>query len=117
MHGHQRGGASSLNGKTGAFEVERIRDPRRQKIFLVANHRLIVIRCADEVAVELWMDRRIGAHPYPRVYADSALILVRVIAGAFKRLPCALQEQTMLWVGDVGLARVHAEKRGVEQLN
>ena len=55
--------------------------------------------------------------PNPGVHADRALILARVIAGAFQRLPCALQEQAVLWVGHVGLARVDAEERGIKEID
>ena len=49
--------------------------------------------------------------------ADPAAVRSRVVAGVLERLPGALEEQPLLRVDQLGLARAVAEEAGVEELD
>src|SRR5947208_2775761 len=61
--------------------------------------------------------KKIMAETYSAEYTNRALVSFRIIARGLQGLPCALQKQALLWVGQFSLARSVAKKHGVKQLN
>ena len=59
---------------------------------------------------------QVGVDPHPGVEADPPRVAPGVVAGVLEGVPGALEEETVLRVHQLGLARAAAEERGVEEL-
>ena len=60
---------------------------------------------------------QVGVLAAPGEDADAAREALGVVAGVLQRFPRRLEQQAMLRVGVLGLARIDAEEVGVEQVD
>ena len=117
LHGDERRRARRLHRDARSPQVQLVGDVRGQRVLVVGDVGLVDAEAADRVA--LWnevMDQvraeaRAGEEP------DGLGDLARRVARALERFPDALEEQAVLRVEHLGLARREAEERGVEALD
>ena len=98
MDGDQRGRAGGLDGDARPFQIELVRDPRRQQ---VASLPISHLELADESTISGLGNRlfkQVGAHAGAGVNADQPRVGLRVVAGVLQRLPGAFEEQAVLRV-------------------
>ena len=88
---------------------------RRQVVLVVADVDLQVAEQRHELRVGL-ESVQVGAHRAPAVDADQPREGLRVVPRVLERLPRGLEEETLLRVEALGLARAEAEEVRVEQL-
>ncbi len=117
MHRHQRGRAGRLHGEARAGEVELVGDTRAEEVLVVAE-----MRQARRLARQIGM-RGMGEE-IARDHAasspedtDDARGGLRVVAGVVEGLPGDLEEETLLGIEQLRLARRVAEEGGVEAID
>ena len=102
MHGHQRGGAGGVDRHRRALQAEGVGDAAGDDAGCHAGgnpsvrHRIVLVHHPREDARLAAAQRR------------------RVDAGVLQRLPGGFQQQPLLGVHHLGLARADAEEAGVE---
>ena len=116
VDGDEGGRAGGLDRDARAAQVEHVGGARRQEVLLVGHrlrdgaHRLQDVRVGAQVLEEVMVLARAGEEP------DRAGVAPGVAAGVLQRLPGALEEDALLGIRQLGLARVEAEEGGVEQV-
>jgi hypothetical protein len=113
VDGDQRGRAGALQAVARPGQVELVGDPGDQRVRGVAEDHLQRIgargqRVADQVEEQVGREGGAGVDPDP---GGDAL---GVVAGALERLPGALEEDPVLRIHELRLARVDAEEELVE---
>ena len=114
---HQRGGTGGVHAHRRAGEIELVRHPRRDEILLVVQHDLERPELFDLVGMRADVMLEIGCVVHAGEHADRTVLRAGRMAGAFQALPAQLQEQPLLRIHQLRLARADAEERGVEQLH
>jgi hypothetical protein len=113
----QRGRAEGLHGEAGARQVELVGGQRGERVALVADTDLEVAERSRRLSVGRQVAQQVMAGARAGKEADRAGVAERVVAARLESLPGAFQEDPVLRVHDLGLARVEAEEGGVEQLD
>ena len=112
----QRGRARGLDAEARPFQVQLVRDVRREVVLVVPDVDLQVPEQRHELGVRLQVVE-VRAHGAAAVHADGAGEGLGVVAGVLERVPGRLQEETMLGVEALRLARAEPEEGGVEQVD
>ena len=106
--------------KARPLEVELVGDARGEEIQARAEQLRVA---ADLVAAGEFLERAaVGADVVQEVgvdaaageHADRTAVAARIAAGVLECFPGAFEEHALLRIGELGLARVHAEEIGVE---
>jgi hypothetical protein len=113
-HRHQRGRAGGLHVDARPLEVQLVGDLRREEILVIADAQLERPDAAHQLAVRHQVVDQVAADVRAREHADRAAVRPRIVAGVIERRPGQLQEQPVLRVERLGLARSEAEQAGVE---
>ena len=115
---HERGGTGRLHVHTRPFQIEQVRDPRGQKVLVVARvahqektHRRHQLRIRQQV------ERHVGVVPGTTKNSDRTGETVGHVASVFERLPCALDEVAVLRIHHRHFARRKTEETGVEHFH
>src|SRR5438045_74508 len=96
--------------------VELVGDAGGHGVVHVAEADLEVAHVLVELAVPLQVVDEVAALAHPGGHADGAVEALAVVARVLERLPGALEEEPLLRVEDLRLARGVAEEGGVEQV-
>jgi hypothetical protein len=102
VDGDHGGRASGLNGDAGPFQIEFVRNPRAQKIFVVSDEsgNVLLGQLAVQSNVhEIGVQRSSGEH------ADASLIAIRITTSMLERLIGQLRQNTMLRIHGPGFHR------------
>jgi hypothetical protein len=116
LHRHQRGGAGGLQRHAGAAQVQLVGHARAEEVLVVAEHELIAAHRGRQRRVAQDLREQVAVHARARVHAHGRLDGARRVTGVLQRLPGALQEDALLRVDHLRLARRQAEEGGVEML-
>ena len=113
-HGYQRSGARGrdVDGRSG--EVQFVGYARGEIVLLVAHHHHVRPHEFEQVAAVVEIAEVVGVEPHARENADRRATVTRRVARVFQRRPRGFEKDALLRVGDLGLARLHAEKCSVE---
>ncbi len=115
--GHQRGGAGGLHVDARPLEVQLVGGERRQEVLVVADAQLERPDAPHQLAVRDQVVDQIAGDVRAGEDADRACEDRGIVAGVLEGLPGVLQEQPVLGVHGLGLARGEAEQLGVEQIH
>ena len=116
LHGDQRCRARGLDGHAGSAEVELVGHPRTQEILVVAQHQLIAADRFDQRRIAQQLRVQVRVHARSGIHAHRFRQRVRCVACVFQSFPGAFQEDPLLGVEHLCLARREAEEAGVEPL-
>ena len=117
VHRDQRGRARRLDVDARPAQAQLVRGAGRQVVLVVAEDGLEQPDRLHEVPVRPEVLQQVGVEALPGEHADLAAGPLRVVARVFERLPRGLQEQALLRIEDLGLARGVAEEAGVEEVD
>ena len=113
VDGDQRGRAGGLHRQARPFEVQLVGDQRRQVVLVGPQQATEEV---DAVAVGPDVEQHVGAEAHARIDADRPAVGLGIVTRRLQGLPGTLQEQPVLRVDDLRLARRQAEELGVEQV-
>jgi hypothetical protein len=116
MDRHQRGRAGRLHVDARAAQVELVGDAGGQVVEAVAERRLMCTDGCQQPGVRQQVAQEIAGGADPGVDADRPREPAGIVSRALERLVGALQEEPLLGIDQLGLARRIVEKRGVELL-
>ena len=115
VQGHEARGARRLNGKGGAAQVQLVGRQRGQEVLVAAD--AVHQRVAGAApAAPRELGEQVGVHVGPGKDADGTGERLRVAPRVLQRRPRLLQEQAVLRVHELRLARVQVEEVRVEQV-
>ena len=103
-----------MDADRGPGEVELVGDAGGDVVLLVGDHDLERADLLDEVGAGRHVALVVGRVVHARRRRRSAPGTLGRVAGALERLPADLQEEALLRVHELGLARVDAEEGRVE---
>ncbi len=110
----ERGGAGGLHVHARAAQVEFVGNPGGEVVLLVGQPELVRAGGGAVFGMRIQMVDRVGVQARAAEDADQALVATRIAARALQRLGGAFEENPVLRVDQLGLARGVAEERGVE---
>ncbi len=117
VYGHQRRRAGRLDGEAGSGQIELVGDARAEEILVVAEMRQ-ARRLARQVRMGGVGEEIAGDHAAAaREHAHHARDGLRVVAGIVEGLPGHLEEEALLGIHQLRLARRIAEEGRVEMVD
>ena len=116
VSGHQRGGAEGLHRQARTAQVQLVGDLGGDRVFLVADQNWEGPHRLDQLGVGVDVGH-IGADAAAGIDADQAVETLGVVTGELEGLPGAFQEESVLRVHQLRVARRVAEEGGVELLD
>ena len=114
VHGNQRGGTGRLHRHARPLQVQLVGNPRGQKVFVVADRKLVALGGSDPAAPGGQKREQVRVHADAAEKADQPLVAVRVVTGVFEGVPGRLQEEPVLRVHHLHLPRRQVEEVCVE---
>jgi hypothetical protein len=115
--GDQRGRAGGLHVEARAAKVELVGDVRGEVVAVGAEGGLVAADRLQQPGVAREVVQEVAAEGHAAEDADQAGEALRVVPGVFEGLVGVLQEEPVLGVHQLGLARRDVEEGGVEPLD
>ncbi len=114
VHRDERARAGGLHGQAGAAQAELVGDAGGEEVVVGGEHRLVDAGRRQGLAGGEQVEQQVGVGAGAGEDADRPRVAARVVAGVLERVPGALEEEPVLRVQELRLARREAEERGVE---
>ncbi len=116
VHRAQRRGAGRLDGDRRTRQVQLVRGARGQEVLVGGQHHLVHARGVQDLLVVHEVEQQIRVQARAREDTDAAAEARRVDSGGLQGVPGAFEEDPVLGVQQLGLARAVAEEALVEQV-
>ena len=113
-NGHQRGGAGGVHRNGRSLQVQPVGRTGGDVVLLVVEHHLELAEAGDLFRVMLQVALEIGGVVHAGEHADAAVAVTRCMAAVLQTLPGQFEEDALLRVHQLGLARTDAEEGGIE---
>ena len=113
-NGHQRGGAGGVHRNGRSLQVQPVGRTGGDVVLLVVEHHLELAEAGDLFRVMLQVALEIGRVVHAGEHADAAVAVTRCMAAVLQTLPGQFEEDALLRVHQLGLARTDAEEGGIE---
>src|SRR6185436_10514203 len=110
VNGNERCRAGSLHCEAGAAEAELVGDAGGEEVLVGGEH-------GGTVEGLVGPRQRVGAETGANEHSDPLACAAGITARVLQGLPGALEEDPVLRIGDLGLARSHAEQPVVEAVD
>ena len=108
---HQRAGTGRLHHQAGAAEIQLVRDAGGGVILVLARRRDQMLHCRAQWSLG------IGAFRHREVDAHRARHTLRVVARLFQGYPGTFEQEPLLGVKQLGMARDELEEIGIEAVD
>src|SRR4051794_31383745 len=85
-------------------------------VLIAADNQLQIPYGRNELRIGTEVRQQVAVHARTGKGSYQSIVPVRVVAGVFKGLVCALQEETMLRVHDCCISRTVTKERSIKEL-